>query len=148
MVQKRRFEMKGRIFAVVFVVVAGLVVFLSGSRAQAPTAPGQAVTSLFEELNSGDLDAALALFSADAVARNKVGGETYTGAGEIREMLARMHKEDRRLNIVKLEEAGDQVLVTAEISDGGLVWGTEWITVGLKNGKIQSYELTAVRLKF
>jgi hypothetical protein len=140
--------MKGKIFAFVIVAAIGLVALLSFSQAQSSIAPESVVASLLEGLNSGELDTALAQFSADAVAVNKVRGETYTGSSQVREMLAGMYREGRRLDVVDLQQAGDQILVTAEISDRGLVWGTEWITIGLKNGKIQSYELTAFRLKF
>ena len=140
--------MKGRILVVVLVVLAGLAVFLNGSLAQGPAAPALAAASLFAEVNSGDLDAALELFAEDAVATDRVRGRTYEGAGEIQKMLAGMHRDGRRLDMVKLEEAGSQLRVTAEISDDGLVWGTEWMTIELNNGKIQSYELTAIRLRF
>jgi len=140
--------MKGRILVVGILVAAGLVAFLNGSLAQAPAAPQPAAAGLFSEINSGDLEAAMALFAGDAVATDRVRGKTYHGAAEIQAMLEGMHREGRRLEIVRLEEVGSQIRVTAEISDDGLVWGTEWMLIELKNGKIQSYELSAVRLKF
>lgn len=139
--------MKGRILAVALTVVMVLAVFLTGTQAQVGIGPEPAVESLFARLNSGDLDQALAAFSEDAVARNLVQGRTFAGTREIRQMLAEMVRPNRRLEIVSLQAVGDQTIVTAEVSDRGLAWGTEVIAVGLQDGKVRSFDLIEFRLE-
>jgi hypothetical protein len=139
--------MKGKLLAVVLLAAVGVSVLLYATRAQANIGPELTVETVFSALNSGDVDTALASFSVDAVAEHRIRGERYEGLSEIRLMLEKMFKNGRRFDIVGMDTDGDQVIVLAEISDGGMVWGTETIAVELKNGKVQSFSVTAVRLE-
>lgn len=138
--------MKARILAVVLVALVGVFVLLSGRQAQAVNSAAVAVEDLFTALNAGEVDAAVAYFAEDAVAENWVRGERYSGAAEIAQMLRGMQRDGRRFDLQSVSGSGDTVMLKVEVSDRGLVWGTQTILVGVADGKIESFKVTGFRL--
>ena len=139
--------MKTRILAGTFVVVMVVMVLLAlGQQAQAKAEPALAIDNVFAALSSGEVDAALASFANDAIVENRVRGDTYTGASEIRQMLQAAYKPGRQFEVVDVETAGDTIIAKIEVSDRGIVWGTETIVALVKDGLIQSLEVAAFRL--
>jgi hypothetical protein len=134
--------MKVRALAVALVVMVVSVLFLNGGRAQADIQPVLAVDNVFTALNTGQADLAAASFAEDAVVENWVRRETYVGADEIRQMLQAMPRESRQFDIVRVEMAGDTVTLDVEISDHGFAWGTETIVAEVKDGKLQTFNVT------
>jgi ketosteroid isomerase-like protein len=139
--------MKVRVLAVAVAVVVVSVFFWNGGRAQADIQAIYAVDNVFTALNAGQVDTAATLFAADAVVENKVRNETYVGADEIRQMLEAMPKESRQFDIVRAEMVGDTVTLDVEISDRGIVWATETFVAAISDGKVQTLDVTAARLK-
>jgi ketosteroid isomerase-like protein len=139
--------MKGRIFVPALAVLAVLVLSLTVGGAQAGIEPVLAVNYIFIALNAGDVDTAVASFAEDATAENLVREETYSGVSEIRQMLERMQRDGRRFEIVEVQMDGDTITATVEVSDGGFVWGTETIEAVVKDGRLQTFTVTAFRLE-
>jgi ketosteroid isomerase-like protein len=127
--------------------MAALVFAVNGRQAQASTTPVLAVDSMFTALNSGEMEAAAAAFTSDAVAENKVRGETFAGTDEISQMLAGMYREGRQFKIVDAEMDGDRITAQVEVSDRGIVWGTETILAEVKDSKLRSFTVSAFRLE-
>jgi hypothetical protein len=139
--------MKTRILAGTFVVVMVVMVLLAlGQQALAKAEPALAIDTVFTALSSGEVDAAMASFTNDAIVENRVRGDTYTGASEIRQMLQAAYKSGRQFKVVDVETAGDTIIAKIEISDRGIVWGTETIVALVKDGLIQTLEVAAFRL--
>ena len=139
--------MKGKLFTLVLAMVVAAGLLLYSTQARATIAPELAVESVFSALNSGNVDAALAAFAEDAVAEHRVRGENYQGLHEIRKLLEGISRNGRRLDIVRVATEGNRVTVQAEISDGGMVWGTETFVLEMKDDKVQSFSVTGVRLE-
>jgi hypothetical protein len=62
-------------------------------------------------------------------------------------MLQDMQREGRRYDVVNVTVEGDTVTATVEVSDKGLVWGTETIEAQMKGDKLQSFTVVAFRLE-
>lgn len=139
--------MKGRILVPALAGMAVLVLLLSVGKAQAGIEPVLAVNHIFAALNSGDVDTAVGSFAEDATADNLVREETYSGVSEIRQMLQRMHREGRRFDIVEIRMSGDTITAMVEVSDRGYIWGTETIEAVVKDGRLQTFTVTAFRLE-
>ena len=129
---------------VVFAVFLSVFMLVSG--AQANLEAVYAVDDLFAAVNAGELDAASALFSADAVASVTWTKQSYEGLEEIDAFLEVMHGEEREYEIVQLAMVGDTVDLTLDISDHGHVWGQATLTVEVQNGTIRSVEVVETRL--
>jgi ketosteroid isomerase-like protein len=127
--------------------MVALVLLLFAGQAQAAVDPVFAVNDIFAALNSGDVDTAAALFAEDATAENTVRRESYRGVNEIRQMLQRMERDGRRFDIIELQMYGNTITAQVEISDGGLVWGTESIEAVVNDGQLQSFSVKAIRLE-
>lgn len=138
--------MKGRIFAVVLTVVVLASLFLTGQPAQASIQPVMAMDNVFTALNSGEVDAAVSLFAENAIVENRLRRERYVGATEIRQMLQGMQREGRQFDIVGAEMYGDTIIVKVDVSDRGIVWGTETVVAQVKDGKLQTFDVTDFRL--
>jgi limonene-1,2-epoxide hydrolase len=139
--------MKGRILVPVLAGMAVWVLLLAVRQAQAGIEPVLAVNHIFAALNSGDVDTAVNSFAEDATAENLVRKETYSGVSEIRKMLDQMQREGRRFEIVEIQMNGDTITAKVEVSDGGLVWGTETIEAVVKGGRLQTFTVTDFRLE-
>jgi hypothetical protein len=139
--------MKVRVLGVAVAVMVVSVFFLNGGQAQADIQAIYAVDNLFTALNAGQVDTAATLFAADAVVANRVRDQTYVGADEIRQMLEAMPKESRQFDIVRAQMVGDTVTLDVEISDRGIAWATETFVAEISDGKVQTLDVTAVRLK-
>lgn len=139
--------MKGSIWFVLLVVVAGLVFFLNVGSAPASSMPVVVVDNVFTALNSGRLDDAAAAFAEDAVAENLVQQDYFQGLNEIREMLAGMAHPGREFNIVSSEMSGNVITAAVEVSDRGNTWGTETIEAVVQDGKLLRFTVKAFRLE-
>jgi hypothetical protein len=58
-----------------------------------------------------------------------------------------MQRDGRRFEIVEIQMDGDTITATVEVSDGGFVWGTETIEAVVKDGRLQTFTVTAFRLE-
>ena len=139
--------MKGKIFAVILTVMVLLSLFLTRQPAQASILPVMAVDNVFTAINSGEVDTAVSSFAKDAIVENRLRRERYVGATEIRQMLQGMYKEGRQFDIVGAEMYGDMIIVQVDVSDRGIVWGTETIVAEVKDGKLQTFNVTDFRLR-
>jgi ketosteroid isomerase-like protein len=139
--------MKSKVLAVAVLGILGLVLLLNRQQAQANTSSVAALDNVFAALNSGELDPALASFTDDAVAENLVRTEKYRGVSEIRQMLQSMQRDGRRFDIVDAEINGDTITAKVEVSDRGIVWGSETIEAVVKGDRLQSFTVTAFRLE-
>lgn len=139
--------MKGKILAVVVLVLVGLGLLVNGQMARASIDPILVVDDVFAGINSGNVDRAVAAFAEDATVENKVRSETYRGVSEIRQMLQGMQRQGRRFDIVLVERDGDMITAKVEVSDHGKVWGTETIEAVVKDGKLQTFTVKAFRLE-
>ena len=139
--------MKGRIFAIVVFVLFGAALLLSGRQAEASSHSVAAFDSVLTALNSSEVDTAVASFTDDAIARNLVRAETYDGTAEIRQMLLGMQRDGRRFDLVDIKREGDLFTARVEVSDDGIVWGTETIEATLKGDKLQSFTVKAFLLE-
>jgi limonene-1,2-epoxide hydrolase len=139
--------MKGRILVPALAGLAVLVLLLTVRQAQAGIEPVLAVNHIFDALNTGDVDTAVASFDEAATAENLVREETYSGVSEIRQMLQQMQQDGRRFEIVKVQMDGDTITAMVEVSDRGFVWGTETIEAVVKGGRLQTFTVTAFRLE-
>ena len=106
-----------------------------------------AVDNVFTAINSGEVDTAVSSFAKDAIVENRLRRERYVGATEIRQMLQGMYKEGRQFDIVGAEMYGDMIIVQVDVSDRGIVWGTETIVAEVKDGKLQTFNVTDFRLR-
>lgn len=138
--------MKGKIFSVAVLVMLGLVLFFGGRQALAGIDPVIALDNIYSALNSGQVETAVSLFTEDGIAENLVRQKTYHGTNEIRAMLQGMQKEGRMYDIVNVEMDGDTVIARVEISDGGVVWGTQTSEAVLKDGRLQTFTVKDIRL--
>lgn len=132
------------LWTVLSVVVLSVFVVVSG--AQAGLEAVHAVDNLFTAVNGGELNAASALFSEDAVASYRVANQLYEGSDEIGTFLEGLHHEGRAYEIVQLAMAGDTVNLTVDVADRGRVWGQQTLRVEVQNGMIQSLEVIETRL--
>jgi limonene-1,2-epoxide hydrolase len=139
--------MKGKVVVTTLVGIALLALFLPVRLAKAGIEPVLMVDHIYNALNSGDLDTAVASFAEDATAENWVRKETYSGEKEIRQMLEGRQREGRRYEIVNVQMEGNTITAKVEISDRGFVWGTETIEAEVKDGRLQTFTLTAIRLE-
>lgn len=139
--------MKGRILAVVLSASVGLVLLFNGQEAKANHDPVSTINMIFSALNSGKVDTAVASFAEDAIFENRVRDETYSGVSEIRQVLQGMARDGRQFAIVDTEMEGDTITAEVEVSDGGIVWGTETIVALVKDGKLQTFNVAAFRLE-
>lgn len=134
----------GTFLGVLSVVVLSVFVLVSG--AQANLEAVYAVDNLFTAVNAGELDAASAMFSADAVAIYAVTDQLYEGSDEVDVFLEGLHGEDRAYDIVQIAMTGDTVDLTLDVADHGHVWGQLRLTVEVREGMIQSLEVIETRL--
>lgn len=138
--------MKSKILVLAVLVMSVLVFLSNEGPAQASVEPVLVADNVFNAINSGDLENAVSFFAEDATAENNVRSETYQGTQEIRQMLQEMHRENRRFEIVELKMDGDLVTMTVEISDRGLVWGSQTIESIVKDGSVQTFNVKNIRL--
>ena len=139
-------NMKMKILAVELVVLFVSLLFFHGQKAQADIQPVIAVGNVYTAINAGEVDTAADLFAEDAVVENWVRGETYVGVDEIRLMLAGLQKDGRQFDIVNVVMAGDTITSKVEVSDKGIVWGTETIVAEVSDGKLQTLQIVEFRL--
>lgn len=139
--------MKGKFLILVVLMMAGLVMLASGQAAQASHGAGPAMENLYASLSAGEVDAALGSFAEDATAENRVRDESYRGLGEIREMLDGMERLGRRFEIVDAEVSSDTITAEVEVSDGGIVWGTEIVSGVLDGEHLKDLSVDAFRLE-
>jgi ketosteroid isomerase-like protein len=139
--------MKGKMLVPTFVVMAALVLLLNVRQAQAGIEPVLAIRDVYAALNSGNVDAAVASFAEDVTAEDLVRKETYNGVRGIRQMLQGMQREGRRFDIVEVQMEGDTITAEVEVSDGGIVWGTESIEAVVKGSRLQTFTVTDFRLE-
>lgn len=139
--------MKGKMLAGFVMVMCGVALMLAWQQAQASSHELAAVNTVFSSLSSGEVEEAISLFAEDAVVENKVRNETYRGLGEIRQMLAGMQKEGRQYNLVSSAVDGSTVEALVEVSDRGIVWGTQTVVAEVVGDKVQSMAVTAFRLE-
>lgn len=131
-------------YTVLFVVVLSVFVFVSG--AQASLEAIDTVDNLLTAVNTGELDAASALFAADAVAGYPLANQSYEGSDEIGVFLEGLHHEGREYEIVQLAMVGNTVDLTVDVADRGHVWGQHKLRVEVQGGMIQSLEVIEPRL--
>ncbi len=142
--------MKTRIMAITALVV---MLALPGALYAQETDPAAVVSALAEAVNAGDVDAAMALFAADAVVK-LVGlppplhePDTYTGAEEIRAWFEGLVAQNFEIEVEILKVEGDTVTTetstwsdpTRELGVAPLV-ATEVYTV--QDGKIKGFTWT------
>jgi len=139
--------MKGKVLAVAVLVLFGMALFLNGRQAKASVNSVIVFDDVFSALNLGEVDRALVLFADDATAENVVRAETYRGASEIRQMLEEMQRDSRRFNVVQVKVDGDTITAQVEVSDSGLVWGTQMIEATINGDKLQNFKVIAFRLE-
>jgi hypothetical protein len=58
-----------------------------------------------------------------------------------------MYREGRQYEIVGTEIDGDRITAQVEVSDRGIVWGTETILAEVKDSKLRSFTVSAFRLE-
>jgi hypothetical protein len=138
---------KGKIFVVVVLVLFATALLLGGQQVKASSHSAAAFDRVFTAINSGETDTAIASFVEDSTASNMVRSETYTGTTEIRQMLQGMQRDGRYFDLVDIQRNGDLITARVEVSDGGIVWGTEIIEARLKGDKLQSFTVTAFLLE-
>lgn len=136
--------MKARIGAILALLVT--LASLHVPSAQAKVEPVAVANSFFAALNAGDHDAAVATFTADAVA-TLARGETYRDAAGIEDMVQLMEHAGREHKIVQATAAGDTVIMSVEVSDHGIRWGEQTIVARVQGGKLHTFEETAFRLR-
>jgi hypothetical protein len=136
-----------KILAVTAVGMLGLVMLFNGQQATANFNPVAALENLFAGLNSNEVELALFLFADDAIAKNEVRKEMYRGINEIRQMLQSMQRDGRRFEIVGVEINGDTITARVEVSDKGIVWGTQTIEAVVKDDRLQSFTVKAFSLE-
>ncbi len=136
--------MKARIVAVLVLLVA--LVPLHVRLAQASVAPVVVADSFFTALNAGNDEAAIAMFTPDAVA-TLLRGETYRGPDSILRMVQLMEHAGRHYEIVYAHMVRDTVTVVVEVSDHGIRWGEDTIVLQVRGGKVQTFHQKAFRLR-
>lgn len=136
--------MKARI--VVFLVMLVTLASVSVSSAQACEEPISAVTSFYAALDAGDSEAAVAMFTPDAVA-TLARGETYQGPEEILDMVELLAHPERYHAIVQADTVGDTVTVVVDIYDNGIRWGEEKIAIEMQGGKLHTFHEQVFRLR-
>ena len=139
--------MKARILVAVFFGLVVLALIANAAQASHTTEPLLAVSNVFTALSSGEVDTAASAFAKNAVAENRVRGETYRGLAEVRQMLREMGVNGRRYEVVEYQQTGDTIIAQVEVSDRGLTWGTETILAQVKDGKLQSFTVTGFHLE-
>lgn len=139
--------MKGKFLSVAVLVILGLALLFDGRQASAGIDPVIALNNVYSALNSGQVETALSLFAEDGTAENLVRKETYQGTNEIREMLQGMQKEGRLYDIVNVEMDGDTITVRVEVSDRGIVWGTQTSEAVINGGRLQTFTVKDIRLQ-
>jgi ketosteroid isomerase-like protein len=136
--------MKARLFAALLILVT--FASLTVPSAQASIQPIIAVDAFFSALDSGDHEAAVAMFTPDAVA-TLVRGESYRGPEDMLRMVQLMEHPGRYHNIVQAQMIGETVVVVVEISDHGILWGEEKIVFEVQGGKLHTFHEQALRLR-
>jgi ketosteroid isomerase-like protein len=136
--------MKARLFAALLALVA--LATLHVQPAQAGIQPLVAAESFFTALDTGDHEAAVAMFTPDAVA-TLVRGERYQGAERLLQLVQLMEHPGRYHNIVQASMAGDTVTVVVEISDHGIRWGESKIVIEVQGGKLHSFREQALHVR-
>lgn len=139
--------MNGKILRWVVLGVIGLVLLVNGQAALASHGDESALENVYASLNAGDVDAALASFAEGASAENAVRLESYRGLSEIRQMLDGMERAGRRFEIVAAEVSGDMITAEVEVSDRGIVWGTEVVSGKLDGDHLMDFSVDAFRLE-
>ncbi len=114
--------------------------------AQASVEPIVAVNSFFAALNSGDQQAAVDVFTPDAIA-TLARGETYGGQAEIADMVQLLGRPGRHYEIVQVRMVGDTVSFKIEISDQGIRWGEATIVAEVRTGKLHTFDETALSVR-
>lgn len=139
--------MKGRILAGLLFGIFFVMILSGGGPAQARSHTIGTLDTMFSALNSGDVDAAAVWFAEDAIVENHVRKETYRGESAIRQMLAGMQKDGRQFTIISSVDDGDIVRATVEVSDRGIVWGTQTVEAEIRDDMVYSLAITAFRLE-
>ena len=131
---------------IMLLIVLVTVVSLHVPSAKAGVEPIATVSAFFTALDADDHEAAVAMFTPDAVA-TLVRGETYQGAEELRDMVELLAHPGRYHNIVRAEMAGDTVSVVVAVYDHGVRWGEDTIVIEVQEGKLHTYHEQAFRLQ-
>lgn len=127
-----------------FMLLMGATLF-KGESVQAGMEPIRVADTLFTAVSAGDRTTAINVFAPDAVA-TLTRQETYRGRAEIMRMVALMDHPGRHYAIVRAVMTGDNVTVDVVVSDRGIRWATETFVVEVRNGRVQTFHETALRL--
>ena len=129
------------------VVVFVLLAFIAGGVSVA-LASAEPVDDLFAALSDQELDAALDVFAADAVVNDEACHQYYAGQDEISDALNLWAHDGREFEIVEIEENGDRVTATVDISNNGHTWAQEKIEAVVEDGKLQQIDVTSFEFQF
>lgn len=129
------------------VVVFLLVVVIAGGLSIA-LASAEPVDDLFAALSDQELDVAQDLFVEDAVINDEPCHQYYAGQDEISEALNLWANDGREFEIVEIEENGDRVTATVDISNNGHTWAQEKIEAVVEDGKLQQIDVTSFEFQF
>lgn len=129
-------------------LLLGLLVLGGVSTAAADTQPLYLAISYEEALNVGDSATFAALFADDAVYYRWAGGGEVVGRDAISEMLAGHSRPGRRFEVVSANMGDEELILSYEISDHGIVWGRQTVRAEIEDGLMQSMELVAFRFLF
>ena len=102
--------------------------------------------SFFVALNSGDQQAAVAVFTPDASA-SLARGERYGGQAEIAEMVELLGYPGRHYQTVQAHTVDNTVTFKVEISDQGVRWGEATIVAEVQGGKLRAFQETALAVR-
>jgi ketosteroid isomerase-like protein len=136
--------MKTRLLAALLALVTFAA--LHAPSAQAGIQPIIAVDSFFAAVDSGDHEAAVAMFTSDAVA-TLVRGDSYQGSEGILQLVQLMAHPERRHDIVHTTMSGDTVTVVVAISDHGVRWGEAKIVFELQDGKLHTFREQSLHVR-
>ena len=139
--------MRAKIFSLTFAVMALFSFPLVGKPVNADIQPVMALDNVFTALNAGSVDNAATSFDPNATIVDSLHGKKYIGVSGITQMLQGMQRDGRQYSIARLEMDGNTVTAKVDISDSGIVWGTETLVAQVKDGKIQNLNETAFRLQ-
>ena len=139
--------MNVKVFSAVFSIMALFSFPLSKPPVHADIQPVMALDNMFTALNAGQVDTAAASFDTNAKIVDSIQGKEYAGVSAITRILQGMQRGGRQYHIIRLSMDGSMVIAKVDISDSGIVWGTETIEAQVQNGKIQNLNETAFRLQ-
>lgn len=139
--------MKARMLGLLVMLTLVMLASLNVPAAEAGVEPVSAVDAFFAALDAGDTQAAAAAFAPDAVA-TLVRGETYRGQEGIGQLVELLEHPGRSHDIVQAHMVGDTVTVVVAVSDRGVRWGEETITIEVQEGKLLTFHERAFQLRY